>query len=187
EGRRGGGVAGRARAPRTDGARAPGRGAARARRHRTRHGALTAAVVAVCLAVVVVAGTWAVDTFRSGRPEPAGRATGNAAIAGAYARTIGGADPTAAADHMAGRWAMSLLPSGRMNLTPPPAFEGVLSGTLFRLAGGRFRTDLFAQDLCTSTPLGTYTWTRTGGLLRFAVVDDPCGPRAALLASGPWT
>jgi hypothetical protein len=63
----------------------------------------------------------------------------------------------------------------------------VVSVPLFEATDELFRTSLFETDLCSGHPLGSYSWSRSGASLRFAVVDDPCEGRVTVLTSQAWT
>ena len=80
---------------------------------------------------------------------------------------------------------MTLLPSGELELAPPPGFEGSRAeGHTFSLDGSTFRTDLYFNDYCST--VGTYTWTAASDTLLLAVADDGCQLRATLLATRAW-
>jgi hypothetical protein len=168
---------------------------ARRRVARRRTGA-TLAVAAAIIASVVI-GPRALDALSdSTRQPPVGQPAptvappttlGNQAIAGTYRRTVPAGDPDTQSNHLAGRWTIRLRPDGTMAVGAPAGFTGVLSGSQFQVQADSFRTTLFIQDLCSSLPVPTYRWTRVGDRLRFIPVDDRCGARVTVLASGPWT
>ena len=111
---------------------------------------------------------------------------GNQAIAGTYRRSVPAGDLDVRSNHLAGRWIIELRPEGTMAVTAPASFAGVLSASQFQVRADTFRTTLFIQDVCSNLPVPTYRWTRVGERLRFTPIDDRCGARVALLASGPW-
>jgi hypothetical protein len=157
------------------------------------------AALAVAAAIIasVVLGPRALDALSSvTRPPPAGQPTptvaapttlGNQAIAGTYRRTVPADDPDAQSNRLAGRWTIQLRGDGTMAVTAPAGFTGVLSGSQFQVQADTFRTTLFIQDLCSNLPVPTYRWTRVGDRLTFTPIDDRCGARVTVLASGPWT
>jgi hypothetical protein len=98
---------------------------------------------------------------------------GNQAIAGTYRRSVPPGDLDVRSNHLAGRWVIELRSDGTMTVTAP-------------VRADTFRTTLFIQDVCSNLPVPTYRWTRVGERLRFTPIDDRCGARVALLASGPW-
>ena len=161
--------------------------------HRTRRRRLVrraAVVIAAAGAVVLGAlfGPWALDALR--RPSvPATIAppTGAAqSLAGAFTRHVEPDRAVVRSHSMAGDWTIDLREGGAITVFAPPGFSGVLSDFQFQLAGDRFRTNLFAQDLCVGSPIGTYHWQRSGRTLTFTAVEDRCAARVALFAGGPW-
>jgi len=173
----------------------------RAVRDARRRVALRRASVALAAAAAIIAsvviGPRALDALWSstrqpptGQPAPtiaAPTTVGNQAIAGTYSHTVPADDPATQSNRLAGRWRIELRPDGTMAVTAPAAFTGVLSGSQFQVQADTFRTTLFIQDLCSNLPVPTYRWTRVGDRLRFTPVDDRCGARVTVLASGPWT
>lgn len=174
-----------------------GRAVRDARRRVALRRAGAALAVAAAIIVSVVLGPRALDALSgSGRPPAAGppaptpaapTTLGNQAIAGTYSRTVPAGDPDTQSNHLAGGWTIQLRPDGTMTVGAPAGFTGVLSGSQFQVQADTFRTTLFIQDLCSNLPVPTYRWTRVGDRLRFAPVDDRCGARVTVLASGPWT
>jgi hypothetical protein len=108
-------------------------------------------------------------------------------IAGTYETIVPNGQPAVRQNGLAGQWTLGLGTNGIMTVTAPSSFSGVVSGSLFQVQGDQFRTNLFAQDVCSNLPPATYRWTRAGGELRFTTLDDPCGGRVALLTAAPWT
>ena len=154
----------------------------------TGFGSVLAAAAGVVVLVVVVrlAGG---QLFGPGAPtsSPGDSRAANDAIAGRYAVTLLASDPgvTTGDLDLTGAWSMTLLPSGEMELVPPPDFEGSRAeGHAYSLEGASFRTDLWFNDYCST--VGTYTWTAASGTLRLAVADDGCQVRATLLATRAW-
>jgi hypothetical protein len=154
-----------------------------------RAGAAIVVVASIVVAIVVVPSV--IDALRDveyDRPAVSPTLNTNpAVIAGTYRAFIPSDQPAVGQYGLAGRWELGLDTNGAMNVSAPGSFTGVLSGTLFQIQGTRFRTNLFAQDVCSNLAAGTYEWTRTGGTLIFTTVDDPCEGRVALLTSSPWT
>jgi len=73
-----------------------------------------------------------------------------------------------------------------MGVVAPVGFTGVLSGSLFQVEGGQFRTALIGQDVCSFDSPGTYRWIRSGDTLTFEALNDPCRARVELFTSGSW-
>lgn len=115
---------------------------------------------------------------------PADSASSSVIVQGRY---VGDVAALPAAPSLAGRWVLEFKSQGVLAVTAPPAYPGVVSGVLYAVEGDELRTDLFSQDLCSGQPLGRYAVTRTTGGLGFAVVDDPCAQRVAVLAPTTWT
>lgn len=175
-----------------------GRAVRDARRRVALRRAGVALAAAAAIIVSVVLGPRALDALSSvtqrppaaDQPAPtvaAPTTLGDQAIAGTYSRTVPAGDPDARSNHLAGRWTIQLRPDGTMTVTAPAGFTGVLSGSQFQVQADTFRTTLFVQDLCSNLPVPTYRWTRVADRLRFTPIDDRCGARVTVLASGPWT
>ena len=75
---------------------------------------------------------------------------------------------------------------GVLTLTPPTKSVDGTDGASYAVAGAQVRVDAFVNGVCNELPPGTYSWSTSGDGLRLTAVDDPCAPRAALLA-GTWT
>jgi hypothetical protein len=154
-----------------------------------RAGAAIAVAASIVIAIVVVPS--AIDALRHvERDRPAATPTPNTnptVIAGTYRALIPNDQQAIEQNGLAGRWVLGLEPEGAMTVSAPGSFTGVVSGSLFQIQGDRFRTNLFAQDVCSNLPVGTYGWTRKGTNLTFSTIDDPCEGRVALLTSMPWT
>ena len=150
-------------------------------------GVLAAAAGVVVLVVVVrIAGD---QLFGPPAPTstPGVSPTTNDAIAGRYTVTLLASEPgvTTGDVDLTGTWTMTLLPSGAMELAPPPDFEGSRAeGHAYSLDGATFRTDLWFNDYCSA--VGSYTWTAASETLLLAVADDGCQLRATLLATRAW-
>lgn len=154
----------------------------------TGFGSMLAAAAGVVVLVVVVrlAGGQLIDPGAS-TSSPGASPAPNDAIAGSYTVTLLASDPGVATGDLdlTGTWSMTLLPSGEMELAPPPDFEGSRAeGHTFRLDGSTFRTDLYFNDYCST--VGTYTWTAASDTLLLAVAEDGCQLRATLLATRAW-
>ena len=153
-----------------------------------RAGAAVAVVASIAIAIVVV--PRAIDALRSEQlPSPAASPTitNPAVIAGTYETVIPNDQPAVRRNGLAGRWTIRLGTNGIMTVSAPGSFTGVLSGTLFRIQGDHFRTNLFIQDVCSNLPIDSYRWARSGNELTFTRLNDPCEGRVAVLTSAPWT
>ena len=148
-----------------------------------------AAAAAVVFAVAV--GPSALHALQDLRYRaPATRPTPTAAavqtLTGTFTRRLTADSAAIRSNSMVGVWTIDLHDDGTTTVTAPPEFTGVLSGFQFQVTGDQFRTNLFIQDVCTSLPLGTYRWTRSGNALSFTVVDDQCAARVAFFTGASW-
>lgn len=152
----------------------------RARRRRGRR-IVAAAAAAV---VVMVAGAASVLTRFAPTQLTGIPATSAPAAPGLVGRFEGRvAEPT----HLAGRWQLQFRPDGRLDVTAPPGYSGVLSAALFATAGDTLTTTLFQEDVCSGSGVGRYTWQRTASGVRFVGQDDTCSARRVFLAGTTWT
>ncbi|MGN6574735.1 MAG: hypothetical protein ACTHKG_03530 [Nocardioides sp.] len=145
---------------------------------------VAAAVVAVAVVAPRVPGTLR-DAPRPldqpDRPAPTAR------VLTGTATTVLSPAPGPVDDYgMAGRWTLQLDAAGAAELTAPASFQGSTDSVAFQADGSRFRTNAFVNDLCGEMPAGTYRLTRDQDTWTFAVVDDDCDVRVALLTSRPW-
>jgi hypothetical protein len=88
---------------------------------------------------------------------------------------------------MAGTWTISLLPTGAMMISPPPAYLRSWdqpTGDVFTVAVDTIRTNALGR-LCTSR-IGTYTWVLRDDRLTLEPVSDDCVARRALLTNTTW-
>jgi hypothetical protein len=85
-----------------------------------------------------------------------------------------------------GAWTLDLRPDGRIDVTPPHGYSGVLSGVLFSSTATEFRTTLFQEDLCAGAGVGTYEWSRTSDGITFVAVSDSCAVRNTYLSQNTW-
>jgi hypothetical protein len=109
------------------------------------------------------------------------------AIAGTYTITLDPSNTAVAKDKLGGTWTIRLAATGEIFLSPPETFgsgTSSLSGLAFTLAGDRFRSNIFYNDHCSA--VGTYSWSRAGGELRFSSVGDTCAIRQTLLSTSAW-
>jgi hypothetical protein len=167
-------------------------------RARRRHGqvnvaTVTLAAVAIAIVVLLRVGASSENAPAVGAsPHPTAPATAADsasydAVGGRYAVTLQASDPAVQSAGVPGPWAMVLHPSGVLDLQPPSGFhlgEASPSGVSYSLAGDRFRTNLFFNEVCNS--IGTYTWHLDADSLLLVVVDDSCLERRTLLGTGPW-
>jgi hypothetical protein len=145
------------------------------------------AFATVILAVVLV-GPPLIDALRVG-PQPGASPSPAPAVTlrGTYATTLVSNDVAVTSNRMSGDWTIQVGSSGILTVTPPSGFTGTHSGYRFDVIGTQLRTDLFAEDVCSTLLPGTYQWSLSGGRLSFTVVDDSCPGRVALLTSAAWT
>jgi hypothetical protein len=108
-------------------------------------------------------------------------------IAGTYTIEVDRADSTIEKFDMAGTWTISLLPTGAMMITPPPAYLRLWdqpTGDVFTVAADTIRTNALGR-LCTSS-IGTYTWVLRDDRLTLAPVTDDCVARRTLFTNTTW-
>jgi hypothetical protein len=150
------------------------------RRRQVRWGtALTLAAASLAVAIVLVGGAGDRPPPVPPVQTPSASAPQRALLTGEYAGRVDGAGA------LAGRWVLRFDPEGTLQVVAPAAYNGVLSGVLFRAADD-FSTNLFQEDTCSGEGLGRYAWQRSGRTLTFTVRDDACGPRVRLLAGVDW-
>jgi hypothetical protein len=140
------------------------------------------AVLATAAAVAVIVGILGLRPQEglAGVPaDPAGSSPSQVAV-GRYVSTV--ASPTP----LAGDWVLNLRPDGRIDVTAPPGYAGVLSGVLFSSTATTFRTTLFQEDVCAGAEVGSYTYTRTSTGITFVAVDDACASRKTFLSTNTW-
>jgi hypothetical protein len=157
----------------------------RARRQRRIVAIARFATVAAVAVVAAIVGTVAVH----GRPSSGTRVLPAGQPAGTYVVDIPTSD-IAQQQGMAGRWVVTLLPDGVLQITPPDAFTGNPYGASYRLDGDLLRTNAFmSMPGCqlSSNPIGVYRWIRTPTELTFTVVADTCDARRLLFGGQGWT
>jgi len=167
---------------------------ARARRRHSQVNIATLALAAVAIGIVVLLRVSASSENApavGASPHPTAAATADSAsydaVVGTYTVTLPASDPAVQSAGVPGSWTMVLHPSGVLDLRPPSGFhlgETSPSGVSYSLAGDRFRTNLFFNEVCNS--IGTYTWHLDAGNLVLVVVDDTCLERRTLLVTGTW-
>jgi hypothetical protein len=153
-------------------------------RRRRRARRIVAGTLALAAAVgTVVIGPKAIDAIRSfGETKPASPQHLLRQIAGTYSIQVGPSGGAVEAFDMAGRWTVSLLPTGSMRITPPPAYLRTWdppTGDVFTVAADTLRTNALGR-LCASS-IGTYTWFLYDDRLSLAPVTEDCAARRALL------
>jgi hypothetical protein len=107
-------------------------------------------------------------------------------LAGTYATTLVSTDVAVTSNRMSGDWTIRFGSDRILTVTVPTGFTGTFSGYSFEVVGSQFRTDLFGEDLCSTLLPGSYQWSLSSDRLTFAVVDDSCSGRVALLTTGAW-
>jgi hypothetical protein len=157
------------------------------RRRRVRRVAAATLALAAAIAAVVVAPK-ALDAIRSlGETRPASPQQLLRQIAGTYTFKVDRADGAVEEFDLAGTWTISLLPTGAMMITPPPAYLRSWdqpTGDVFTVAADTLRTNALGR-LCTSS-IGTYTWVLRDDRLTLAPVTDICVARRTLLTNTTW-
>ena len=157
------------------------------RRRRVRRVAAAMLALAAAVTTVVIAPK-ALDAIRSfGETKPASPQQLLRQIAGTYTIEVDRSDSAIEALDMAGTWTISLLPTGAMMITPPPAYLRSWdqpTGDVFTVAADTIRTNALSR-LCTSR-IGTYTWVLRDDRLTLAPVTDDCVPRRTLLTNTTW-
>ena len=156
---------------------------------RERRRKLSWIVAAALMLIVSVAGVASVVTMtKSGqvavpaaRPMPSAPPSPSAsALQGTVTTQV--ATPT----RLSGRWTLILRPDGRLMVTPPADYSGVVSGELFSATDEEFRTTLFQTDVCSGTGVGVYTWARTPSGISFTAEDDDCAARRTFFSANSW-
>jgi hypothetical protein len=156
-------------------------------RRRIRRVAAGTLALAALIAAVVIAPK-ALDAIRSlGETRPASPQDLMRQIAGTYTIDVNRSDGSIETLDMAGTWTISLLPTGAMMITPPPAYLRSWdqpTGDVFTVAADTIRTNALGR-LCTSS-IGTYTWVLRDDRLTLAPVAEDCVARRALLTNTTW-
>lgn len=146
---------------------------------------VAAVTVAVAVVIVVVAAPSVLDLVRDRRHLPA-TTPSPLPISGSYTTTISatgisGADATEAV----GTWLLTLDGNGTLDLASLTNGDLGHPVTQYQATQNEFLTTAFTGSGCSG--VGTYTWSRSGSTLTFAVVSDPCSLRVAIFSSHPWT
>lgn len=150
----------------------------RERRRKVGRAFAVAVVLLVCLiggAVLV-----GVDDHYPVAVPVAGGTRGSASLEGTFAARV--ATPKA----LAGRWTLRLTADGNLKVTPPPSYQGLVSGELYSATADEFRTTLFQSDVCSGSRVGAYRWQTTRAGVEFSVRDDPCAARTAFFDDNTW-
>jgi hypothetical protein len=126
------------------------------RRRRVRRVAAGTLALAAFVAAVVIAPK-ALDAIRSlGETRPASPQDLMRQIAGTYTIEVHRSNGAIEAYDMAGTWTISLLPTGAMMITPPPAYLRSWdqpTGDVFTVAADTIRTNV-SEDGNPMTPMG---------------------------------
>jgi hypothetical protein len=149
---------------------------------------VTGALLAIAVvAAVVIAGPRLLDVIGSQRKTPTATPSPSTLI-GSYKVDLTGADGRLAALGLAGPWTLTLNGDGSILWNAPPG-AGVTEGLprdTYQVTGTQLVTNLFQTSLCRGSGVGSYSWTRSGGMLTLVVVRDGCELRRAILTSSPW-
>jgi hypothetical protein len=158
----------------------------RRRRRVRRLTAGTLALAAVIAAAVIA--PKALDAIRSfGETKPASPQQLLRQITGTYSIEVDGSGGTIEAFDLTGTWTVGLLPTGAMEITPPPPFLRSWdrpTGDVFTVAGDTLRTNAFVQ-LCASS-IGTYAWALRDDRLTLAPLTEDCEARKAVFTVSTW-
>ncbi len=141
------------------------------RRRRRRAGWVAAAVL------VLVAGSGAIVGLLQGRSPAQTHAATGSVLDGRWTRTTHD-----------GVWVISFDTHRTLSLQVPstvPAASFPVDGASYATDGDTVRIAAFVNGDCYTLPVGTYHWTRSGGVLRLQAVADPCSTRRELFA-GTW-
>lgn len=158
---------------------------------RERRRKLSWVVAAALMLIVSVAGVASVVTMTKSErvAVPAARPSQSAPSPNVpYASALQGTVTTQVATppRLSGRWTLILRPDGRLMVTPPADYSGVVSGELFSATDEEFRTTLFQTDVCSGTGVGVYTWARTPSGISFTAKDDDCAARRTFFSGNSW-
>jgi len=158
---------------------------ARRRGHRRLMVRRAAAVIAIAaaIAIVAVAGPGLRDLLRDRGRQPA-QPPSLEQISGTYTTTITASDVAGADARAAGTWLLTLDRNGTMDLASLTNGDVGRSVSQYQATADTFLTTGLAGNQCSG--LGTYSWSRSGSVLTFAVVSDPCPLRIAIFTSQPW-
>ena len=161
---------------------------ARGRRRRRARRVVTGTLALAALIAAVVIAPKALDAIRSlGETRPASPQDLLRQVAGTYTIEVDRADSAVEKFDMAGTWTVSLLPTGAMMITPPPAYLRLWdqpTGDVFTVAADTIRTNALGR-LCTSS-IGTYTWVLHDDGLTLAPITEDCVARRTLLTNTTW-
>jgi hypothetical protein len=161
---------------------------ARGRRRRRARRIVAATLALAAFVAAVVIAPKALDAIRSlGETRPASPQELMRQIQGTYTIEVDRSDSAVEEFDMAGTWTISLLPTGAMMISPPPAYLRSWdqpTGDVFTVAADTIRTNALGR-LCTSR-IGTYTWVLRDDRLTLGPVSDDCVARRALLTNTTW-
>jgi hypothetical protein len=148
--------------------------------------AVAALALAAAVVIVAIAGPGVLDVVRDQRHRPA-TTPSPFPISGTYTTTISTRDTTRRAEAEAvGTWLLTLDRDGTIDLASLTNADLGRSVTQYQTAGDVFLTTALADGPCSGSGLGRYSWSRSGSILTFAVVSDPCRVRIAIFSSHPW-
>ncbi len=157
------------------------------RRRRVRRLAAGTLAFAAVLAALYLAPK-ALDAIRSfGETKPASPQQLLRQIAGTYSIEVNSSGGTIEAFDLTGTWTVGLLPTGAMEITPPPPFLRSWdqpTGDVFTVAGDTLRTNALVQ-LCASS-IGTYAWALRDDRLTLAPLTEDCEARKAVFTASTW-
>jgi hypothetical protein len=143
-------------------------------------------VLAACvIAAAVFLGPRVLDVIRSQRQRPASSPSPSV-LAGSYRVDLSGAGGSLSAAGLEGRWSITLEGDGSVLWHAPSGPPEGLPRDTYQVSGDSIVTNLFANDLCRGSGVGSYSWNLSGGTLTFVAVSDGCDVRRAVLTSGPW-
>ena len=142
------------------------------------------------LVLVAIVGPAMVDLWRGEAGPPIGASQAPSpspsALAGAFTASVESDDLVVQESNLGGSWTVEFDASGILVVTSPASYAGTRTGYSYQVTGDELRTDLFGEDVCSTLLPGRYRWERTGDIVTFSTIDEPCAGRAAFFAGQPW-
>jgi len=147
--------------------------------------AVAVIAVAAAIAIVAIAGPGLRDLLRNRGRQPAAPPP-LVQISGTYTTTITTNDLAGGSETGAvGSWLLTLDRNGSLDLASLTNGNVGRAVSQYQATQDTFLTTGLVGNKCSG--LGTYTWSRSGSVLTFSVVSDPCPLRVAIFSSRPWT
>ena len=146
--------------------------------------AVTVVTIAAAVVLVAVAGPSLRDLLRGREQQPAAPQPA-VQLSGTYTTTLRASDLSGGSAGAVGTWLLTLDRGSTLDLASLTNGNRGRSVTQYQATQDEFLTTALADGSCSG--LGTYRWSRSGSILTFSVVSDPCPLRVAILSSQPWT